>query len=579
MGSSERPRIWTAEDSDKCECVLDVMPDDVLLGRGSGPNDHVGNIKFRDLVAERKSEYLSTNHRQTKALIAKEIVDQVYGRGGRFLKKLSGTESAEILPELLAKTKGDKAENDGENSGPVDVYQIQKHAIVMEKAKQALRQNQRNGSPERPESKGDTAARRNSGGRSNNLSSESPRNGSMMNGGSNGMNFNGMGGMGFNDNSPRFQGGNNLRDTFEMQNNNNFSGERNSQQDYAQQLFQQQQHLLELQQQHDLLQLQFQQRQQQHKQQQREMETHNKLLQEQLQLQIRQEQLRVLQARSLQNIASFRNQAQPQQEPEHTPSSQSNPPAVLDGYATYTTTLDAMEDSRHNPSEPSDDKSLQMSTMMGSFKDMSVKDGEDQSMSQSIGTIEGVGIPSGLSTAHMSAISMMSMMNDSTDSLFKNPQKAGNDVGAKNASWGNNSSAGPLADVIESHNPAAVAAAAVLGRPVPGFTKAERRWSGGFVPTEVQQQTTQRRMNRRGSLQYTPNTGSSNQNAAQELNQMQTMASAMLAMAQREQEQNFNYINTPNNFNNGNNSNANYSNQEMMNQGYHMDGMNGGYRN
>lgn len=570
MSADERPKIWTAEDSDKCECVLEVMQDDVLLGRGSGPNDHVGNIKFRDLVAERKSQYLSTNHRQTKALIAKDIVDQVYARGGRFLKKLSTAEAAKVLPEL---SPSSAVGNSEDGSGQIDVYQIQKHSIVMEKAKQALRQNQRNTSPERPDIKGEPSARRNSAGHT----SESPRNSLMMNGGNNGNNFNAMG-MGnmqssFNDNGARFQGGNDLRDTFEMQNSNNLR----SQESYQQQLLQQQQYLLELQQQHDLLQMQFEQRQRQHSMQQREMETHNKLLQEQLQLQIRQEQLRLLQQRSLQSIAKYRDQ-QPQQEPDHT-SSQSNPPAVLDGYATYTTTLDAMEDSRHNSSDAPDDKSLQMSTMMGSFKDMSVKDGEDQSMSQSIGTIEGVGIPSGLSTVHMSGMSMMSMMNDSTDSLFKNPQKAGNDVGAKNASWGNNSSSGPLADVIESQNPAAVAAAAVLGRPVPGFTKAERRWSGGFIPTEVQQQTTQRRRNRRGSLQYTPNNAdTSNQNASQDLNQMQTMASAMLAMAQREQEQNFNYINTPNNYNN-NSNNMSFNGQGMMNQGYHMDGMNGGYRN
>ena len=302
MSADERPKIWTAEDSDKCECVLEVMQDDVLLGRGSGPNDHVGNIKFRDLVAERKSQYLSTNHRQTKALIAKDIVDQVYGRGGRFLKKLSTAEAAKVLPELSPSSAVDNSED---GSGQIDVYQIQKHSIVMEKAKQALRQNQRNASPERPDSKGEPSARRDSAGHT----SESPRSSLMMNGGSNGNNFNAMG-MGnmqssYNDNGARFQGGNDLRDTFEMQNSNNFSNSHRgrSQESYQQQLLHQQQHLLELQQQHDLLQLQFEQRQRQHSLQQREMETHNQLLQEQLQLQIRQEQLRLLQQRSLQSIA------------------------------------------------------------------------------------------------------------------------------------------------------------------------------------------------------------------------------------------------------------------------------------
>ena len=604
--SSPRPRTWSAAESDKCESVLKVQPDDVLLGRGSGPNDHVGNIKFRDLVHERKAEYLSTNHRQTKALIAKDIVDQVYRRGGRFLKKLSATEAAKVLPKLLAKHGLDDAENDRTDSdkpGPCDVYQIQKHSTVMEKAKQALRQNQRNLSPDMPESRGmssptgvESSVIRDSMGRANNAPSESPRNGILLNSNGGNNNWNGMSmgnmGGGFNDNSlgnhnnPRFQG-NMLRDTFEMQNPNfNNSPQGRNQESYQQQLFQQHQNLLDLQQQHEMLQLQFQQqRQQQQTQQQLELETHNKLLQEQLELQIRQEQLRQLQQRSMQNIANnsgaYSNR---QQEPEHT-QSQSSPPAMLNGYATYTTTLDAIEDNRHTSNDGladphlQDDKSMQMSTMMGSFKDMSVKDGENESMhgssGQSIGTIEGVGIPAGFgSNVHMSGISMMSMMNDSTDSLFKNPQKAGNDVGAKNASWGNSSSA--LADVIESNpNPAAVAAAAVLGKKVPGFEKAQRRWSGGFIPAEEPQTT--RRVNRRGSLQYTSN-NMSNHNPSQDLNQMQATASAMLAMAQADherQQQSFNYLNSPNDLNN-------YGGHEMMNQhsqGYHMDGMNNGYRN
>lgn len=617
--SSPRPRQWSAADSDKCECVLEVMSDDVLLGRGSGPNDHVGNIKFRDLVHERKAEYLSTNHRQTKAMIAKDIVDQVYQRGGRFLKKLSPVESAKILPKLLAKNKDDSENDrtDTENPGPCDVYQIQKHATVMEKAKQALRQNQRNGSPEMPEnrsmspSKTTESARRDSMGRANKISPDTPPHGILNN---NNNNWNGMN-MGSipttlnnTNNVQRHHGGqfqqNNLRDTFDMPNNNysNSPQGRNQQDSYQQQLFQQQQDLLNLQEQHKMLQMQYQQRQQQNQQQQHlqnqqlELETHNQLLQEQLELQIRQEQLRHLQQQSLEKIknnAALYKQQQ-HQEPLHT-GSQSSPPAVLNGYATYTTTLDAIEGNRHtsndglaDPHEINykddgkmpDDKSMQMSTMMGSFKDMSVKSGEDHDMhnsSASIGTIDN--IPAGLSMVHMSGVSMMSMMNDSTDSLFKNNQKP-NDMGGKNASWGNannmpTSTQAPLADVIESHNPAAVAAAAVLGKSIPGFDKAQRRWSGGYIPAEVNQvPIQQRRVNRRGSLQFTSN------NASNDINQMQATASAMLAMAQAEhekQEQTFNYLN------NSNGHNMNFGNDMMNNQGYHMDnggyGMNSGYHN
>ena len=104
--------------------IVDVRPNDVLFGRGSGPNDHEGNIRFRELVAQRKEEYMNTNHRQTKAKIAKDIVDQVFAVDGRFLKKLEGKELTNL----------------GYGQGQ-DVYQVASDDMIMEKAKQALRQN------------------------------------------------------------------------------------------------------------------------------------------------------------------------------------------------------------------------------------------------------------------------------------------------------------------------------------------------------------------------------------------------------------------------------------------------------
>lgn len=114
--------LWSAMASEQYVTV--VNPNDVLFGRGSGPNDHEGNIKFRDLVAQRKAEYMATNHRQTKAKIARAIVDIVLSAGGRFLKKLEGKEA-----ENLGFTNGD------------DVYVVVDDDTIMEKAKQALRQN------------------------------------------------------------------------------------------------------------------------------------------------------------------------------------------------------------------------------------------------------------------------------------------------------------------------------------------------------------------------------------------------------------------------------------------------------
>jgi hypothetical protein len=111
-------------DSNQNQYVTTINPFDVLLGRGSGPNDHEGNIRFRDMVAQRKAEYMATNHRQTKANIAKTIVDTVFSNNGRFLKKL---EAAEL--ETLGFASG------------MDVYQLVEEDAIMEKTKQALRQN------------------------------------------------------------------------------------------------------------------------------------------------------------------------------------------------------------------------------------------------------------------------------------------------------------------------------------------------------------------------------------------------------------------------------------------------------
>lgn len=110
------------------QLVTELRAADVLLGRGSGPNDHEGNIRFRQLVAERKAEYMATNHRLTKAKIAQEIVDSVYQQNGRFLRKLEPDEVALMgIP-------------DGQ-----EVYVMAHEDTIMEKAKQALRQNANKG--------------------------------------------------------------------------------------------------------------------------------------------------------------------------------------------------------------------------------------------------------------------------------------------------------------------------------------------------------------------------------------------------------------------------------------------------
>jgi hypothetical protein len=109
----------------KQQWTTQVKPADVLYGRGSGPNQHEGNIRFRELVADRKEEYTLATCRHDKAVIAGKIVQEVHKRKGRFLRKAEAQDMKHIKTP-----KG--------FSGPV--YCIIDDTAKLEKTKQALRE-------------------------------------------------------------------------------------------------------------------------------------------------------------------------------------------------------------------------------------------------------------------------------------------------------------------------------------------------------------------------------------------------------------------------------------------------------
>ena len=108
----------------KQQYVTELNEHDIILGRGSGPNDRQGNINFRLLCKERKIAYIEAKSRDEKGRIAADIVKTVHDRGGRFLKKLS--------PE--------QAKSAGFQRGEV-VYELADEQPILEKTKQTLRQN------------------------------------------------------------------------------------------------------------------------------------------------------------------------------------------------------------------------------------------------------------------------------------------------------------------------------------------------------------------------------------------------------------------------------------------------------
>ena len=68
------------------EVITQVEEADVLCGRGGETNNHPGNIQYRNLVKQYQRLYLKAKRRD-KPKIARQIVDTVRRRNGRFLKK------------------------------------------------------------------------------------------------------------------------------------------------------------------------------------------------------------------------------------------------------------------------------------------------------------------------------------------------------------------------------------------------------------------------------------------------------------------------------------------------------------
>lgn len=101
------PKHQNTYHSHAAEGTVNFLNDnDILCGRGSGPNDHIGNKAFRNLVSTRRKEYLETTTRSQKARIAREIISVVksFSPPGRFLEKVTDT-SWDVVSEGKALEK------------------------------------------------------------------------------------------------------------------------------------------------------------------------------------------------------------------------------------------------------------------------------------------------------------------------------------------------------------------------------------------------------------------------------------------------------------------------------------------
>jgi hypothetical protein len=91
-------------------CPIDELKDnDILLGRGTGPNEH--NKFFRSLIAKNKGAYSAAKTRKERAIVIKDTITAIKNKNGRFLKKykmISGNQNFVVIDDLSvirAKTK------------------------------------------------------------------------------------------------------------------------------------------------------------------------------------------------------------------------------------------------------------------------------------------------------------------------------------------------------------------------------------------------------------------------------------------------------------------------------------------
>lgn len=66
--------------------VDSLMPNDVLLGRGKGISEYIGNVTYRDFITPRKDDYNALETYTDKSVFAWQVYHSIRNYGGRFLQ-------------------------------------------------------------------------------------------------------------------------------------------------------------------------------------------------------------------------------------------------------------------------------------------------------------------------------------------------------------------------------------------------------------------------------------------------------------------------------------------------------------
>jgi hypothetical protein len=118
------------------EIITMLQPSDILLGRGAPIAYYEGNVRFRELIATRKMEYMSTGRHHRKREIAEQIFEEVRKRGGRFLVEVQMVDRS-IAATVAAHARSSTVES---SSLVGKTWKVAEDCIALEKVKQTLRE-------------------------------------------------------------------------------------------------------------------------------------------------------------------------------------------------------------------------------------------------------------------------------------------------------------------------------------------------------------------------------------------------------------------------------------------------------
>lgn len=113
--------------------ITNLLPSDVLMGRGAHQSDYEGNKSLRQLVLERRDEYDRCHKHREKQRVSEAIVEEIKRRNIRFLKRAQDDCSAGDGDATAAATTAAVSLSDSKWVAVVD------DQVILDKVKQLLR--------------------------------------------------------------------------------------------------------------------------------------------------------------------------------------------------------------------------------------------------------------------------------------------------------------------------------------------------------------------------------------------------------------------------------------------------------